>query len=356
MTAAAQPSHKRLLRVLNGEILAEPPIWLMRQAGRYLPEYRELRQRVPGFLDLCFTPELATEATLQPVQRFAVDAAILFSDILVVAHGLGQTVQFHDGEGPVLDAIRSAAATRRLSLDGFADRVGAVYETVAHVAKRLPAECALIGFAGAPWTLATYMVEGGSSKDFGRIKKLLYADPHTLHKLLDVLAHSVTQYLNAQVAAGAQALMIFDTWGGALTPPAYREFSLQYMSAIAHGLKRESEGRRVPVVMFTKSGGPWLEHMAEAGADALGIDWTQDLADARQRVGAKVALQGNLDPTALYASPETVRDLVWKTLAAFGHHEGHVFNLGHGIHADTPPENVAAMVQAVHDLSPAYHK
>jgi uroporphyrinogen decarboxylase len=199
------------------------------------------------------------------------------------------------------------------------------------------------------------MVEGGSSKDFSRIKQMMYRDPRTLQKLLELLTRAVTQYLNAQVAAGAQALMIFDTWGGTLTPPAYREFSLQYMSAIVQGLKRENEGRRVPVTLFTKGGGPWLEHMAESGCDALGIDWTQDLSDARRRVGDKVALQGNLEPSALYAAPETVRDLVWKALAAFGHHEGHVFNLGHGIHADTPPENVAAMVKAVHELSPAYH-
>ncbi|HLW74387.1 MAG TPA: uroporphyrinogen decarboxylase family protein, partial [Gammaproteobacteria bacterium] len=231
-----------------------------------------------------------------------------------------------------------------------------VMDAVRMIRKDLGGRVPLIGFAGSPWTLATYMVEGASSKDFARIKQMLYADPRLLHKLLDVLARSVTQYLNAQVVAGAQALMLFDTWGGTLTLPAFKEFSLQYMASIVEGLKRESEGRRVPVVLFTKGGGAWLEDLAESGADALGVDWIQDLADARRRVSDKVALQGNLDPAALYATPETIRDLVWKTLANFGHGEGHVFNLGHGVHADTPPEHVAAMVSAVHDLSPAYHK
>ena len=346
-----------LLRALLREKTSRTPLWIMRQAGRYLPEYRETRARAGSFLKLMSTPELACEVTLQPLHRFPLDAAILFSDILTIPAAMGLGLHFVEGEGPAFERpVRDAAAVARLGVPDPETELRYVMDAVRLISKDLAGRVPLIGFAGSPWTLATYMVEGGSSKDFSRIKKMLYTDPRTLHMLLDVLANSVTQYLNAQVAAGAQALMIFDTWGGTLTPQAYREFSLQSMSTIAEGLTRQSEGRRVPVVMFTKGGGPWLEQMAEAGADALGVDWTQDLTDARERVGHKVALQGNLDPSALYAPPETVRDLVWKTLAAYGHNEGHVFNLGHGIHADTPPENVAAMVQAVHDLSPAYHR
>jgi len=346
-----------LLRALLREKTPRTPMWIMRQAGRYLPEYRETRARAGNFIKLMSTPELACEVTLQPLNRFPLDAAILFSDILTIPAAMGLGLHFVEGEGPAFESpVRDAASIAKLGVPDPETELRYVMDAVRMIRKSLNGRVPLIGFAGSPWTLATYMVEGGSSKDFSRIKKMLYGDPATLHKLLDVLARSVTVYLNAQIAAGAQAVMIFDTWGGALTPTAYKEFSLQYMSHIVEGLKRENEGRRVPVTLFTKGGGPWLEHMAESGCDALGIDWTQDIAEARHRVGDKVALQGNLEPSALYSSPETVRDLVWKTLASFGHHEGHVFNLGHGIHADTPPENVAAMVQAVHDLSPAYHK
>jgi uroporphyrinogen decarboxylase len=346
-----------LLRALLREKTPRTPLWIMRQAGRYLPEYRETRARAGNFIKLMSTPELACEVTLQPLDRFPLDAAILFSDILTIPSAMGLGLHFVEGEGPAFERpVRDAAAVAKLGVPDPETELKYVMDAVRLIRKELDGRVPLIGFAGSPWTLATYMVEGGSSKDFSRIKKMLYAEPDTLHKLLDVLARSVTQYLNAQIAAGAQAVMIFDTWGGTLTPAAYKEFSLQYMADIVKGLKRESEGRRVPVTLFTKNGGAWLESMAEAGADALGVDWTQDLGQARQRVGAEVALQGNLDPTALYAPPETVRDLVSKTLAAFGHGEGHVFNLGHGIHPDIPPEHVAAMVQAVHDLSPAYHK
>ncbi|HEX7964360.1 MAG TPA: uroporphyrinogen decarboxylase [Gammaproteobacteria bacterium] len=346
-----------LLRALLREKTPRTPLWIMRQAGRYLPEYRETRARAGSFIKLMSTPELACEVTLQPLNRFPLDAAILFSDILTIPAAMGLGLHFVEGEGPAFEhPVRDAAAVAKLGVPDPETELRYVMDAVRLIRKDLGGRVPLIGFAGSPWTLATYMVEGGSSKDFSRIKQMMYRDPRTLQKLLELLTRAVTQYLNAQVAAGAQALMIFDTWGGTLTPPAYREFSLQYMSAIVQGLKRENEGRRVPVTLFTKGGGPWLEHMAESGCDALGIDWTQDLADARRRVGDKVALQGNLEPSALYAQPETVRDLVWKTLAAFGHHEGHVFNLGHGIHADTPPESVAALVKAVHDLSPAYHK
>ncbi|MGE5624170.1 MAG: uroporphyrinogen decarboxylase [Bacillota bacterium] len=346
-----------LLKALLRQKTPRTPLWIMRQAGRYLAEYRETRARAGSFINLMSTPELACEVTLQPLNRFPLDAAILFSDILTVPNAMGLGLHFVEGEGPTFERpVRDAAAIGKLAVPDPETELRYVMDAVRLIRKTLAGRVPLIGFAGSPWTLATYMVEGGSSKDFARVKKLLYSDPQLLHKLLDLLAKAVTQYLNAQVAAGAQALMLFDTWGGALTPPAYREFSLQYMASIVAGLTREAEGRRVPVILFTKGGGAWLEDMAETGADALGLDWTQDLADARRRVGDKVALQGNLDPSALYASSEAVRDLVWKTLAAFGHGEGHVFNLGHGIHADTPPESVATVVQAVHDLSPAYHK
>lgn len=346
-----------LLRALLREKTPRTPLWIMRQAGRYLPEYRETRARAGSFIKLMSTPELACEVTLQPLERFPLDAAILFSDILTIPAAMGLGLHFVEGEGPAFEhPVRDAAAVAKLGVPDPETELKYVMDAVRLIRGELDGRVPLIGFAGSPWTLATYMVEGGSSKDFSRIKKLLYAEPKTLHQLLDVLARAVTAYLNAQIAAGAQAVMIFDTWGGTLTPPAYREFSLQYMAAIVKGLKRESEGRRVPVTLFTKNGGAWLESMAETGTDALGVDWTQDLGGARRRVGNKVALQGNLDPTALYAPPETVRDLVGKTLAAFGHGEGHVFNLGHGIHADTPPEHVSALVSAVHDLSPAYHK
>jgi uroporphyrinogen decarboxylase len=345
-----------LLRALLREKTPRTPLWIMRQAGRYLPEYRETRARAGSFIKLMSTPELACEVTLQPLNRFPLDAAILFSDILTIPSAMGLGLHFVEGEGPAFERpVRDAAAVAKLGVPDPETELKYVMDAVRFIRKDLAGRVPLIGFAGSPWTLATYMVEGGSSKDFGRIKKMLYAEPRTLHKLLDLLARSVTLYLNAQIAAGAQAVMIFDTWGGTLTPAGYKEFSLQYMSAIVEGLKREHEGRRVPVTLFTKGGGPWLELMAASGADALGIDWTQDLAEARRRVGDKVALQGNLDPTALHAPPEAVRDLVWKTLAAFGHGDGHVFNLGHGIHADTAPEHVAAMVKAVHELSPTYH-
>lgn len=346
-----------LLRALLREKTPRTPVWIMRQAGRYLPEYRETRARAGSFITLMSTPELACEVTLQPLNRFSLDAAILFSDILTIPAAMGLGLHFVEGEGPKFEhPVRDAAAIAKLGVPDPETELRYVLDAVRLIRTTLAGRVPLIGFAGSPWTLATYMVEGGSSREFSRIKQLLYQRPELLHKLLELLARSVNQYLNAQIAAGAQVVMIFDTWGGTLTPPAYREFSLQYMSAIVQGLRREHEGRRVPVVLFTKGGGLWLEEMVESGCDALGVDWTQDLADARRRVGDKVALQGNLDPAALYAPPEVIRDQVWKTLANFGHGNGQVFNLGHGVHADTPPDHVAAMVTAVHDLSPAYHQ
>ena len=346
-----------LLRALLREKTPRTPVWIMRQAGRYLPEYRETRARAGNFINLMSTPELACEVTLQPLNRFPLDAAILFSDILTIPAAMGLGLHFVEGEGPAFERpVRDLASISKLGVPDPETELRYVMDAVRMIRQSLGGRVPLIGFAGSPWTLACYMVEGGSSKDFSRIKALLYREPQVLQKLLDILTRAVTLYLNAQIAAGAQAVMLFDTWGGTLTPPAYKEFSLQYMSAIVQGLKRENEGRRVPVTLFTKGGGAWLEDMAESGCDALGIDWTQDLAEARRRVGDKVALQGNLEPSALYAPPETIRDLVWKTLAQYGHGSGHVFNLGHGIHTDISPDHVATLISAVHDLSPAYHQ
>lgn len=346
-----------LLRALLRQPTEHTPVWLMRQAGRYLPEYRETRARAGSFIALMRTPELACEVTLQPVNRFPLDAAILFSDILTIPSAMGLGLHFVEGEGPAFEhPVRDAAEVAKLGVPDPEQDLRFVLDTVRLVREELAGKVPLIGFAGSPWTLATYMVEGGASKDFAKIKGMLYAEPATLHKLLDVLARSVAVYLNAQIAAGAQAVMLFDTWGGVLTGTAYREFSLHYMSAVIAQLKRQNEGRQVPVILFTKGGGAWLEAMAESGAEALGVDWTQDLGDARRRVGGKVALQGNLDPAALYAPPERIREEVKKVLASYGNGPGHVFNLGHGVQVGTKPESVAAIIAAVRELSPAYHK
>ncbi|MGH8821652.1 MAG: uroporphyrinogen decarboxylase, partial [Rhodoferax sp.] len=300
-----------LLRALLCEKTERTPVWIMRQAGRYLPEYRETRARAGSFITLMSTPELACEVTLQPVQRFPLDAAILFSDILTIPAAMGLGLHFVEGEGPRFERpMRDRATVDKLGVPDPETDMRYVLDAVRLIRHELDGRVPLIGFAGSPWTLACYMVEGGASKEFACIKGMLYAEPDTLHKLLDVLARSVTLYLNAQIAAGAQTVMLFDTWGGILTGNAYREFSLHYMTAIVRSLTREHEDRSVPVILFTKGGGQWLETMAESGADALGIDWTQDLGDARRRVGAKVALQGNLDPAALYAPPERIREEV----------------------------------------------
>jgi uroporphyrinogen decarboxylase len=330
---------------------------MMRQAGRYLPEYRATRSQAGGFMDLCKNAELACEVTIQPLDRFPLDAAILFSDILTIPDAMGLGLRFAEGEGPVFDhPVRTAADVDRLFVPDAEGELQYVMNAVRTIRRELQGRVPLIGFTGSPWTLATYMVEGGSSRDFARVKGMLYEQPALMHKMLDVLADTVTQYLNAQVAAGAQALMIFDTWGGVLTPRDYEEFSLRYMRKIIAGLTHEAEGRKVPVVMFTKGGGLWLEAMAESGADALGLDWTVDIGVARARVGDKVALQGNMDPCVLYASPERIRQEVATILAAYGKGTGHVFNLGHGIHQHVAPENAAAFVDAVHELSREYHQ
>ena len=345
-----------LLRALLRQATPRTPVWMMRQAGRYLPEYRATRERAGSFLALCMTPELACEVTLQPLARFRLDAAILFSDILTIPHAMNLGLEFESGEGPrIARPVRTRADIDRLGVPDPERDLRYVMDTVRLVRRELRGRVPLIGFAGSPWTVATYMVEGGSSKAFGLIKGLLYGAPRDLHRLLAILADATVAYLNAQIAAGAQAVMLFDTWGGVLAPSAYREFSLLYMTRIVGGLTRERDGERVPAILFTKGGGAWLGDMATSGCDALGIDWTMDLADARRSCGDRVALQGNLDPGVLYAPPAQIRDRVAQVLESYGPGHGHVFNLGHGIHPDVPPEHALAMVEAVHELSPPYH-
>ena len=344
--------NDRLLRALLRQPVDATPVWLMRQAGRYLPEYRAARARAGSFMALCQTPEWACEVTLQPLARFPLDAAILFSDILTVPDAMGLGLTFSDGEGPQFARpLRSAADIARLAVPDPEAALRYVMDAVRLIRRELAGRVPLIGFAGSPWTLATYMVEGGSSKDYHRIKGLLYDQPGLLHRLLEVTAQAVTLYLNAQIAAGAQAVMIFDTWGGILTPRAYREFSLRYMAQIVAGLTREAENRAVPVILFTKGGGAWLEAIAATGCDAVGVDWTVDLGEVRRRVGTQVALQGNLDPAVLYAAPERIREQVAQVLADFGTGPGHVFNLGHGVQPGVDPERVGTLVAAVHELS-----
>ena len=344
--------NDRLLRALRRQPVDVTPVWLMRQAGRYLPEYRATRARAGSFMTLCQTPELACEVTLQPLARFPLDAAILFSDILTIPDAMGLGLSFSEGEGPQFARpVRSAADIDRLAVPDPEVELRYVMDAVRLIRRELAGRVPLIGFAGSPWTLATYMVEGGSSKDYAQIKGLLYNQPEALHRLLDVTARAVTAYLNAQVAAGAQALMVFDTWGGILAPRAYRAFSLAYMARIIAGLTRAVEGQPLPVILFTKGGGAWLEDIAATGCDAVGVDWTVDLGDARRRVGNRVALQGNLDPAALYATPDRIRQQVAQVLADFGSGPGHVFNLGHGIQPGVEPDAVRALVDAVHELS-----
>jgi uroporphyrinogen decarboxylase len=349
--------NDRFLRALLREPVDITPVWMMRQAGRYLPEYRATRARAGSFMDLCTNPELACEVTLQPLDRFPLDAAILFSDILTVPDAMGLGLYFEEGEGPRFKRpVRSRAAVEALGAPDPEDELRYVMDAVRLIRRELHGRVPLIGFSGSPWTLATYMVEGGSTRTYSAIKGMLYGEPGLLHNLLGRVADSVTRYLNAQIAAGAQAVMIFDTWGGVLTPADYRDFSLQYMQRIIDGLTREADGRRVPVILFTKGGGQWLGAMADTGADALGLDWSTDMTAARRRVGDRVALQGNLDPSVLYAPPAIIRERVGGVLAAFGHGPGHVFNLGHGIHPDVNPEHAAALVEAVHELSVPYHQ
>lgn len=349
--------NDRFLKALLREPVDRTPVWMMRQAGRYLPEYREVRAKAGDFMALCTNPELACEVTLQPLRRYPIDAAILFSDILTIPDAMGLGLYFETGEGPKFrKTVRTEAEIESLEVVDTASQLTYVTDAVSLIRKELNGSVPLIGFSGSPWTLATYMIEGGSSKDFRRAKALIYDKPELADQLMDKLADSVADYLNAQIDAGAQAVQIFDSWGGALAHDAYLRFSLKPMQKVISRLKRESEGRKVPVIMFTKGGGQWLEAMADAGADCLGLDWTTDIALARKRVGEKVSLQGNMDPSVLYANETAIRAEVANILDRFGKGTGHVFNLGHGITPEVDPKNAGAFFNAVAELSVKYHQ
>jgi uroporphyrinogen decarboxylase len=355
MSSAFAPlSNDRFLRALRRQPVDQTPVWIMRQAGRYLPEYRATRARAGSFLNLCKTPELACEVTLQPLARFPLDAAILFSDILTIPDAMGLGLSFAEGEGPRLARpLRTRADIDKLAVPDIAAELGYVTDAVSLIRRELNGRVPLIGFTGSPWTLACYMIEGGGSEHFALAKALLWDDPDSAHRLLDVLARTVTAYLQAQIDAGAQALMIFDTWGGALSVGHYREFSLRYISQIAHGLQRGDGDARVPLIVFSKGCGHSLEQQADTGADGVGLDWTSSLADARRRIGARVALQGNVDPVVLYASDAAVRAEAKRCVHEFGRHPGHVFNLGHGIHPGVDPQRLGALIETVHSESRA---
>ena len=344
------------IRALLRQPTPYTPVWLMRQAGRYLPEYNQTRRGAGSFLALCKSPALATEVTLQPLERFPLDAAILFSDILTIPDAMGLGLYFAEGEGPKFERpLRDADAIRKLAAPDPGAELRYVTDAVAEIRRALCGRVPLIGFSGSPYTLACYMIEGGASDDFRNIKGLLYREPALLHRVLEVNARAVTDYLNAQIEAGAQAVMIFDTWGGNLAHDAYRRFSLDYIQRVISELKREHDGERVPIIVFTKGGGLWLEAIAACGCDCVGVDWTLDLGEARRRVGGRVAVQGNLDPAVLLSSVEAVRRETGRVLAEYGKGAGHVFNLGHGISQFTPPEHVQALVETVHEQSRIYH-
>ncbi len=347
-------ANDRLLRALRRQPVDRTPVWLMRQAGRYLPEYRASRAAAGSFLAMAKTPELACEVTLQPLRRFTLDAAILFSDILTVPDAMGLGLYFAEGEGPRFERpLKGEWEIRNLSAPDPHAELQYVMDAVAEIRRALDGSVPLIGFSGSPRTLACYMVEGGSSDDYRKVKSLAYSRPDLMHHILEVTAQAVVKYLNAQIEAGAQAVMVFDSWGGVLSEAAYREFSLRYLEQVVAGLIRERDGQRVPSIVFTKGGGLWLESIAAIGCDAVGLDWTMDIGRARRLVGDKVALQGNLDPNVLFAPPEAVATETRRVLDAFGNHPGHVFNLGHGISQYTPPESVSVLVDTVHAHSRA---
>ena len=351
-----KPKNDTFLRALLKEPVPYTPIWIMRQAGRYLPEYNQTRARAGNFLALCKSPDYCTEVTMQPIVHFGLDAAILFSDILTIPDAMGLGLYFAEGEGPKFERpLREEWAIRDLSAPNPEEHLGYVLDAVRQIRKTLDNEVPLIGFSGSPFTLACYMIEGGGSDDFRTTKTMLYQRPDLLHHILQVNAKAVTDYLNAQILAGAQAVQIFDTWGGMLSSKAYEEFSLAYLKQVVSGLIKEHDGQRVPSIVFTKGGGVWLEKIANIGCDAVGLDWMCEIGEARKRVGHKVALQGNMDPMALFAGPEVVRKEAHRILKSFGQGSGHVFNLGHGVSQYTPPENVAALVDAVHELSRGFH-
>jgi uroporphyrinogen decarboxylase len=349
--------NDRFLRALMRQPVDRTPVWMMRQAGRYLPEYRASRSKAGDFMSLCSNPEFACEVTLQPLDRYPqLDAAILFSDILTIPDAMGLGLYFEEGEGPRFKKpVRTEKEINALKVIDTRTQLGYVVDAVTAIACELNGRVPLIGFSGSPWTLATYMIEGGSSRDFARAKTMLYNQPEVLMQLLNTLADSVIDYLNAQIEAGVQAVQIFDTWGGALSAEAYQQFSLAPMRRIVQGLHKTYAGREIPVILFTKGGGLWLEDMAATGAHCLGLDWTCNIGAARARVGSKVALQGNMDPAILYADPDRIRAEVKSILDSFGQGSGHIFNLGHGITPEVDPANAGAFLQAVSDLSPAYH-
>ncbi|HAD45174.1 MAG TPA: uroporphyrinogen decarboxylase [Alcanivorax sp.] len=343
--------NDRLLKALARQPVDRTPIWMMRQAGRYLPEYRATREQAGSFMDLCRNAELACEVTLQPLERYPLDAAILFSDILTIPDAMGLGLYFEPGEGPKFrKTVRTEQEIAALPVPDAEADLDYVMRAVSTIRRALNGRVPLIGFSGSPWTLATYMVEGGPSKDFRHLKGMVYNRPELAHALLDKLALAVTDYLNAQIRHGAQVVQIFDTWGGALSAEAYQTFSLRYMQRIADGLEPDAEGRKVPVILFTKNGGLWLESMADTGCDALGLDWTINIGEARRRVGDRVALQGNMDPAVLYASPAAIRAEVARILDDFGDHPGHIFNLGHGITPEVDPEHAKVFIEAVVEL------
>jgi uroporphyrinogen decarboxylase len=344
--------NDRLLRALRRQPVDCTPVWLMRQAGRYLPEYRATRARAGSFLAMAKNPELACEVTLQPLARYDLDAAILFSDILTIPDAMGLELYFVDGEGPKFrHTVRSAADAAKLGVPDMETELRYVMDAVRVIRRELDGRVPLIGFSGSPWTLACYMVEGGGSKDFARIKAMALNDPDTLHRLLSVNTDAVVAYLAAQRAAGAQALQVFDTWGGVLSPAMYREFSLPYLERIARELERGEGDARTPLILFGKGNAAHLEALAATGTEAVGVDWLVELSEARRRTGGRVALQGNLDPAVLYGAPDAITHQVGQVLASYGEGPGHVFNLGHGMSPDMNPERVGVLVDAVHDLS-----
>ena len=351
-----KPLNDRLLRALRRQPVDVTPVWIMRQAGRYLPEYRATRQRAGDFMTLCKTPELACEVTLQPLQRFDLDAAILFSDILTIPDAMGLGLSVVENKGPQFARpLRTGNDIRNLAVPDVEADLGYVLDAVRLIKRELHGKVPLIGFAGSPWTIATYMIEGASSKNFSLAKGMLYGQSEQMHLLLDVLSRAITDYLNAQIAAGVDVVMIFDSWGGILSHAAYAEFSLAYMRRIIRGLRAADPEGAIPVILFSKGGGLWIEDIAGSGCDAIGLDWSMDIEVARKLAGDKVALQGNLDTAVLYSSPASIRRQVAEVLAAYGAGAGHVFNLGHGIHPDIDPDNVAVLVDAVHELSRPYH-
>ena len=348
--------NDRLLRALMRQPVDQTPVWVMRQAGRYLPEYNQTRARAGSFVALMKSPSMAAEVTLQPLDRFDLDAAIVFSDILTVPDAMGLGLYFAEGEGPRFERpLRDAKSIESLRLPDPDTDLRYVMDAISECRRGIDGKVPLIGFSGSPFTLACYMIEGGGSDDFARVKQLMYTDPKLMHQLLDTNARAISIYLDAQIAAGAQAVMLFDTWGGTLSAERYREFSLRYLQQIVGSIRREAEGRQVPVIVFTKGGAVWLESIAAIGADAVGVDWTIDIGEARRRVGDTVAIQGNLDPLVMLTNRETIEDEVEKILASYGNGPGHVFNLGHGITRFTPPENVGFLVDAVHQRSRRFH-